>query len=264
MIMRKTLLAATAFTLASFAAPALAQDAAPAEAPAAAEPFTVTGSAALTTDYRFRGISQSNEKLAVQGGATLTHESGFYGSFWASSIDDYVAAGADAELDLIAGYSKTFNGVTLDGGLLYYVYASAADTAKTDFFEPYVSAKYTYGPVTGKVGAAYAFKQHAISASAWTGNSRDDNLYVYGELTGAIPETPISLTGHVGYSHGRSLLTFGQKDYLDWNLTAAYTWKNVTVGVTYVDTDVKKRSPYFAGYYDQVDASVLGSVTIAF
>jgi uncharacterized protein (TIGR02001 family) len=260
MIMRNSLAGFSALALALSAGPALAQDAT--DAPAS--DFTITGTAALTTDYRFRGISQSNEKLAVQGGATLTHSSGVYGSFWASSIDDYVAAGADAELDLIAGYSKTVDGVTVDGGILYYVYASAAKGVNTDFFEPYISAKYTYGPVTGKVGATYAWKQHAINAGAFTGNERDDNLYVYGELSGAVPNTPIAVTGHLGYSHGRSLLTFGQKDYLDWNLTGTYTYKNLTFGVTYVDTDVKKRSPFFAGYYDQVDPSVLGSITVAF
>lgn len=251
--MRNTLFGLSALSLALTASPALAQD-------APASPITITGLVAATTDYRFRGISQTNEKFAIQGGATATHTSGLYASFWASSIDDYVAAGADAELDLIAGYSKTIDGFTLDGGVLYYVYASAAPGTKTDFFEPYGSIKYTYGPVTGKAGFAYAWKQNALSVGA----GREDNLYLYGELSAAIPNTPFAVSGHLGYTKGRSLLTFGQKDYIDWNLTGSYTWKNITVGVTYVDTDIKKNSPYFAGFYDQVDASVLGSVTYAF
>jgi uncharacterized protein (TIGR02001 family) len=255
--MRNSLISLSALSLAMLATPALAQD-------EPASPFTITGSAALTTDYRFRGISQSNEKIAIQGGATVAHESGFYGSFWASSIDDYVAAGADAELDLIAGYSKTIDGFTIDVGALYYLYPSAADGTKTDFLEPYASVKYTYGPVTGKLGATYAYKQHALACGLNCSGTKEDNLYVYGDLSAAIPNTPLGVSGHLGYSKGRSLLTFGQKDYLDWNITGTYTYKNVTFGVSYVDTDIKKTSPYFAGFYDQVDASVLGSVTFAF
>jgi uncharacterized protein (TIGR02001 family) len=236
------------------AAPSFAQD-------APASEFTITGSAAATTDYRFRGISQSNEKIAVQAGGTITHSSGFYVSGWGSSIDDYVAAGADAELDLIAGYSTTINGFTLDGGVLYYVYPSAVKGYNSDFFEPYASIKYTYGPVTAKVGAAYAPKQKAIGSVF---NAKEDNLYVYTDLSTGIPETPITLTGHVGYSRGRSLLTFSAKDYIDWSVGAAYTYDKLTFGVSYVDTDVKKDDPYFAGFYDQVDATILGTISVAF
>ncbi len=257
--MRISHLALGAVALATLAGPAFAQDAAE-----PTDPYTVTGSVALTTDYRFRGISQSNEKLAIQGGATLTHESGIYGSFWASSIDDYVAAGADAELDLIAGYSKTIDQVTIDGGILYYVYASAAKNVKTDFFEPYASIKYAIGPATAKVGVAYAWKQNGLACGLNCDGGREDNLYLYGDLAASIPETPFGVSAHLGYSKGRSYLTSGQKDYLDWNVTGTYTWNSITFGVTYVDTDIKKTSPYFAGFYDQVDPSILGSVTFAF
>ena len=53
--------------------------------------FTVTGGATLTSDYRFRGISQTNKEPAVQGTFTITHSSGFYATWWGSSIDDYIA-----------------------------------------------------------------------------------------------------------------------------------------------------------------------------
>jgi uncharacterized protein (TIGR02001 family) len=262
--MRSSLIGLTALALAGVASPVLAQD-------APASDFTITGSAAITTDYRFRGISQSNEQFAVQGSATLTHSSGFYGSFWSSSIDDYVAAGSDTELDLIAGYSKTVSDVTLDGGLLYYVYANAAKGVNTDFLEIYGSAKTAFGPATVKGGFAYAPKQKAINAGFYTGHSKDDNLYLYGEVGYAIPDTGFALSSHIGYTHGRSLLTFGQKDYLDWNLGASYTFKNITIGVSYVDTDFKKNSLYisnasFAGFNaeDNTDATVLASITYAF
>jgi uncharacterized protein (TIGR02001 family) len=259
----RSFLGLSALALAAVATPAFAEE--------AASDFTITGSAAVTTDYRFRGISQSNEQFAVQASATATHSSGVYASFWASSIDDYVAAGSDTELDLIAGYSTTVSDVTLDGGVLYYVYANAAKGANTDFLEIYGSAKAAFGPATVKGGFAYAPKQKAINAGAFTGNSKDDNLYLYAETAYSIPDTGFGLSAHLGYTHGRSLLTFGQKDYMDWNLGATYTWKNITFGVSYVDTDFKKSSPYITGAsfpgfdaYDNVNGTVLGSVTYTF
>lgn len=251
--MRTSIIGLSAVALAAASAtPALAQD-------DSAE-FTLTGSAALVSDYRFRGISQSGKRIAAQASATLTHSSGFYGSFWASSIDDYVAAGADAELDLIGGYSTTISGVTLDGGVLYYVYPSATKGANTDFFEAYGSVKAPVGPATLKAGFAYAPKQKALSLTG----AKLDNLYLYTDASFAIPETPLALSGHLGYSKDQSFLTGGKK-YLDWNLGATYTWKAATFGVSYVDTDFPKGfiiNP--ASGKDMAKAGVVISATYAF
>src|SRR3954462_7202440 len=84
--------------------------------------FAVNGGATLVSDYRFRGISQTDRRFAVQGTFTLSHASGFYATVWGSSIDDYVAAGGDQEIDLIAGWHRTWSGTTLDLGVLYYFY----------------------------------------------------------------------------------------------------------------------------------------------
>ena len=238
---------------AAVAAPAFAQDTAP-----PAGPLTVSGGATLTSDYRFRGVSQTDKRFAVQGTLTIAHESGFYVSTWGSSIDDYVAYGSDQEIDLIAGYKKTINGTTFDVGGLYYYYPGSGG-ANTDFIEPYASVTHVFGPATAKAGVAYAPKQRALASA----HARDDNLYMYGELGGAIPGTPFSVLGHLGYSHGRSVLTGGLKGYLDWNLGVSYAWKNLTLGVSYVDTDIKKdesitpsgRHPAKAGAVFSIGAS---------
>ncbi|MDB5687900.1 MAG: hypothetical protein JWR77_2489, partial [Rhizorhabdus sp.] len=201
--MRASLFGLSALALVAAASPALAEDAAP---------FTITGSAALVSDYRFRGISQSGKRIAPQASATITHSSGFYASFWSSGIDDYVASGADAELDLIAGYSKTYSGVTFDGGLLYYVYPSATKGYNSDFLEIYGSAKSAFGPVTIKGGFAYDPKQKALASGTRT---KQDNLYLYAEASGAIPGTPFAIASHLGYSHGPSFLTANSPHYFD-------------------------------------------------
>lgn len=249
--MRASLIGLSAIALLATATPALAQD--------DSSDFTLTGSAALVSDYRFRGISQSGKHLAAQASATITHSSGFYGSFWASSIDDYVAAGADAELDLIAGYSTTVGGVTLDGGALYYVYPSAVKGAATDFLELYASAKMPVGPATIKLGAAYAPKSNALSV----GTGKEDNLYLFSDVSFTVPETPFGLSAHLGYSPDTTFIT-GDK-YLDWNVGATYTWKAATFGISYVDTDQKKgflTNP--ASGKDIAKAGVVVSATYAF
>jgi len=252
--MRASMIGLSALALVASAAPALAQD--------DTKEFTLSGTAALVSEYRFRGISQSDKRIVPQASATLTHASGAYVSFWSSAIaSDTVYPGANAELDLIAGYSTTVSGFTLDGGVLYYVYPNADSGVNSDFLEPYGSVKYTVGPVTAKGGFAYAFKQKAIAFA----HSKDDNLYVYGELSGAIPDTGFSLLGHLGYSHGRSYLTLGQKGYLDWNVGASYTIGKATFSVSYVDTDIKKfYSVYGHNGRDQAKAGVVGAVTFAF
>jgi uncharacterized protein (TIGR02001 family) len=268
--MRTFIIGATALASAMVAAPAMAEDA-PA-APAPTPDFTFNGGATVVSDYRFRGISQTDRHFAVQGTMTVTHKSGFYVSVWGSSIDDYVAAASDQEIDLIGGYSHTFGKVKLDGGVLYYVYPGHFKGAKTDFFEPYLSASGTIGPVTAKLGAAYAPKAHAIAYN----HSRDDNTYIYGELSGAIPGTGITLTSHVGHTFGRSLLSLGAKSYTDWNVGATYTWKALTVGVSYVGTSFKKhggsggidlidtQAGNNSSLYHEVKGGVVGSVGVAF
>ena len=248
--MRKSILGLSAVALAALSVPALAQD-------EATPALTVTGNAAVVSDYRFRGISQTDKRFALQGGITVTHESGFYVSTWGSSIDDYVAAGSDQELDLIAGYSKTIGAATVDVGVLYY-YFPGSGGANTDFVEPYASIKGTFGPATAKLGAAYAPKSRALSVDG--GLTREDNLYVTGDLSASIPNTPLGVSAHLGHSFGPSYLTIG-KEYTDWNIGATYTWSHLTFGVSYVDTD---KSIYSPSGRNISKAGVVGSITASF
>jgi uncharacterized protein (TIGR02001 family) len=249
--MRKSILGLSAVLLAAAATPAFAQD------EAATPEITVTANAAVVSDYRFRGVSQTDKRFALQGGITATHASGLYLSVWGSSIDDYVAAGSDQELDLIAGYSKTVGAATFDVGVLYYYYPGSHG-ANTDFVEPYASIKGTFGPATAKLTANYAPKTKALSI----GNGKEDNLYLAGDLSAAVPNTPFGLTAHLGHDIGPSYLvpTTTKKTYTDWNVGATYTWNHLTFGVSYVDTN----RDAFIGTRNITKAGVVGSLTAAF
>ena len=233
----------------------LAGLAVPASAADLGSGFSVSGGATLVSDYRFRGISQTDKRFAVQGTFSIAHKSGFYGTVWGSSIDDYVYNGADQEIDLIAGYRKTFGNTTVDGGVLYYYYPGSGGI-NSDFFEPYLSVAQAFGPVTAKVTANYAPKQSALSI----GLGPEDNLYLAGDLSAAIPKTPVSLTAHLGHSFGPSYLTIG-KEYTDWGFGGSVTVKNLTAGLSYVDTSGHFYTP---SGRDAAKAGVVASVGVAF
>ena len=243
-----------AASLAAFVAvPAAAQETAPPKA------VTVTGSVALVSDYRLRGVSQTDKEMAVQGGLTIAHESGVYVGAWASNLSGWgTFGGSNMELDLIGGYKMPISGGAIDVGLTWYMYPGGA--SKTDFAEPYVKLSGTAGPVSLLAGVAYAPKQQALGkwytggAAYATGiptrpGAKSDNLYLWGDFSGAIPTTPLTAKAHIGYSDGNSGLgpngtsAAPTGKYWDWMLGADLAIKGtpLTVSAAYIDTDISKR-----------------------
>lgn len=260
------------FSMISLGALALAA-AAPAHAQVATDPpkaLTVTGNVTAVTDYRFRGLTQTNEDPALQATLNLNHESGFYVGTFLSTID----GGSDGstplltnygavEIDLYGGYTKTFaGGVGIDAGLLYYFYADGKSGVNTDFFEPYGSVTGTLGPVTAKAGFAYAWGgQKGLDFT--TGN--DDSLYLYGEASAGIPNTPITLKGHVGRTDGSlglANLRATNDRYWDYSVTAEAAFGPFKVGASYVDTTVTDKLKYASSLGR--DATLLGYVSLSF
>jgi uncharacterized protein (TIGR02001 family) len=258
-------------TLLAAATPALAQDA-PTEPPA---DLTFSGSATVVTDYRFRGLTQSNGDPVFQATLSLNHKSGLYVGVFESLIDGgpdgstpLLTNYGDIEIDLYGGYTKTLdNGVGVDAGLLYYYYADARSGVNTDFFEPYASVSYTVGPVSAKVGGNYAWGgQKGLDFTA----GKDDSIYVYGDAAVGIPTTPVTLKGHVGYTNGSlglANIVVSDDSYLDWSVTGEMVGDHFKAGVSYVDTDVSNANVAGIGRYAKSlgrGSTVLGYVTMTF
>jgi len=221
--------------------------------------LTVSGSVGLVSDYRFRGVSQTDKEMGVQGGITLSHASGFYAGTWGSNLAGWgTFGGSNTELDLFAGYKIALgDGMALDAGLTWYMYPGGA--SETDFAELYAKLSTTVGPVNLLGGVAYAPKQQALGrwyfsgASASTGvyddaGDKEDNIYLWADISSAIPDTPITLKGHIGYSEGNSGLgpngtsVAPTGKYIDWLVGADFAVPStpLTVGVAYVDTNISK------------------------
>lgn len=277
---------ALAAAIAATALPAAAQDTDP------PKPVTVSGSVGLVSDYRFRGVSQTDKELAVQGGLTIAHESGVYIGTWASNLAGWgTFGGANMELDLIAGFKTPIgSGATLDVGATWYMYPGGFDN--TDFIEPYAKVSGTLGPASATLGVAYAPKQEALGS--WYANGaaaaagvytdpgdKNDNVYIWGDVSAGVPNTGLTAKAHLGYSWGNDGLgPFATSpaptgEYADWmvGLDYAVAGTPLTLGVAYVDTDISRREaaylqPSFSKGQDGVgqiaDATVLFSLTAAF
>ncbi len=242
--MRFTKSIAGALLLAATATPAFAQD--EAEAPDA---FTITGSATVVSDYRFRGFTQSNEEAAIQGGFTVAHESGVYVGTWGSSIG--FANGT--EIDVFAGFAKEVaSGLTADIGATVYLYPG---TANSTIIEPYFALTGTVGPATIK------------GFVAWAPDGQDSlgdagSFYTSATVTIAIPETPLKVKGSLGHAWSDSFLGGydGDGRVLDYSIGAEASWKALTFGVSYVNTN--ERAPFKETF--GADGAVLFTLGAAF
>ena len=115
----KTYLTLSAIALA--AAATLSSGTALAQAPAPAPDFTITGNFGITSDYRFRGLQQTDGDPAFQGGFDIAHSSGLYIGTWGSNVSSWAAGPATStklEIDLYGGYKTSVADVGVDVGVL--------------------------------------------------------------------------------------------------------------------------------------------------
>ncbi len=174
-----------------------------------------------TTDYVFRGVSQTNGGAAIQGGADIAIGKGYFG-VWASNVDFNTTA--DAELDMYVGYKPTFMGHTFDIGFINYTYmgGGGGDLA---FYEFKLATSMPVGPAT--LGAALFYTPD------FPGTGPHDALY--GEINFAMP---VLRDFTVGGAFGKQWVQDKAGEYGTWN--AGVTWTPVSwmsLDARYHDTD---------------------------
>jgi uncharacterized protein (TIGR02001 family) len=253
--MQKTLIAAA---LAS----ALAVPAFTAQAEEPASPHTFTGNVGLFSQYVFRGISQTNEDPALQGGFDYSHASGFYLGIWASNISwlkdapagvDPAYSSSSAEVDVYGGYRGAFgeSGVGYDVGLLQYIYPGDRNPGitKADTLEAYaavswsfLSAKYSYS-----LGDTFGVNN---SSGTW-----------YLDLSANYPITEaLTLNLHYGIQDFSGSNAGVKNDdiasYEDWKIGLSYALpQGFTVGAFYTDTSMNTTEQAF---YTNLKGKYLG------
>jgi len=240
--MRKSLLSLAVLSALSVPTITMAEEAAPAAAPAS--PHTVAYNVGLYSQYIFRGLTQTREDPALQGGVDYTHASGFYAGAWGSNIswlsDGNYYKSSSLELDLYGGYANTIGdtGIGYNVGLLQYIYPGRKNPGvkKAETTEIYGSL--TYGWLSGKVSAV-------VSDGAFGYDDADGTTYSELNLNVPLPfGTGYTAVAHYGYQDftGKTAgVSNSRYDYADWKIGLTKAFANgVNVGGYYTDTDAKK------------------------
>jgi len=223
---------------------------------ASAEPgwrdeFTLSANLGLASQYRFRGLMQTDNKPALQGGFDLAHSSGFYLGNWNSNIswlsdsDDDVSA--PIEMDFYGGYKREiYPGATIDMGVLQYYYPGDYPSGFTSPDTTELYAGLGYGPLTFKYS-------HAVTDLFGFAGSKNSQYY---DLSGRFP-TPwwgIAVNAHAGYQHLRNV---DSGSYADWSLGLTKNWdKGFSTSITYVDTNADK------DVYTNANGRYMGKATV--
>jgi uncharacterized protein (TIGR02001 family) len=235
----------------ALAGAAAAQAQASADA-APASPHTVTGNVSLVSDYRFRGISQSWRKPAVQGGFDYVHESGLYLGNWNSSVSsNSYNNGASLEVDLYGGYRFPLaEGVTADAGALLYLYPGArlnsAPASPTG--EKYDNAELYFGVTRGAFNAklSYAVTDYFGLNSTTAGYAYWNSLAPRGSSRGSTYldlnynvdlGNQFTLGLHVGHTAVRR---YGELSYTDYKVSLNKDWSGFNVCLAVVGTNADK------------------------
>jgi uncharacterized protein (TIGR02001 family) len=216
----------------------------------------LTGNIGLTSNYIFRGISNSDDHVAVQGGLDYNHDSGFFLGTWMSSVDfdEGDSNNASVEWDLYGGYAKTWNGITFNGRFLYYLYPGVhgARARAYDFWE-------LQGTVSGTL-AGFALSANIDWANDFYGAS-GDGLYIQGNISYPFLQY-FAVEGHIGHQSIDENDKYGAPSYADWSLGVSATYQGLKLGVYYIDTNISKNE-CFSGL-NWCDARVMGIATYTF
>ncbi|WP_144212620.1 TorF family putative porin [Shewanella donghaensis] len=189
----------------------------------------VTGNIGATSNYLWRGVSQTGDSVAVQGGVDYENESGFYAGTWASNVD--FGDGTSYELDLYAGYGGSITeDLSYDINYLYYAYPDSPGSV--DF---------------GEVSVGLAWKWLDVSYSHTVNGGDDiasgtldskDMMYAQANLTFPLTEK-LSLGIHYGYSDGDIITSwFGTDSYSEYNVSLSTDTDFGTISFMASDTDL--------------------------
>ncbi|CAK0775682.1 Porin [Gammaproteobacteria bacterium] len=186
-------------------------------------PSPLAGNVALVSDYKYRGVTQTDRNPALQAGLTYTHASGLYAGLWGSNVNFQDGNEASLELDLKAGYTQTIDKLSYDLWAVGYFYPGATHDLHYDFME--LGGKLGYDLGFAKLAGSlnYAPEYFGKTGAAW---------YYLLEASVPLPMN-FDIHGHYGVSD------FDRKsmdDYGDWALGIKKSIGSFDISLDYWDT----------------------------
>jgi hypothetical protein len=200
-----------------------------------AQAYEVSANVTIASDYRFRGISQNDTEIAIQGGFDVAFDNGLYVGTWGSQVDfnDPDSSDAGLELDYYFGYGGDLTEeVSYDVGYIYYDYPGSDATAF---------------PLTGNRDLDYL-----ETGEFW---------YLYADYGFELPHG-FSLGFHAGYNKfenkstdsgkdgEEAFLTDGEDKYTDYSITLGKSWQGLDFALSWVDTTLDDEECFDTSWCD--------------
>jgi uncharacterized protein (TIGR02001 family) len=182
----------------------------------------VSGSVSFTTDYVFRGISQTDNGPAIQGSFDYTQDI-FYAGMWGSNVN--FGGDESMELDLYVGVTPTTGPINWDLSLVGYFYPAADDDgAEFDYYEGIVGAS-TDITEQFSVGGQIAYSPEYFG---------DNGNALYYEINGTLA---LNDAASISGAWGNQDVDL-QGDYDTWNIGGSLAMHGFTFDLRYHDTDI--------------------------
>jgi len=220
----------------------------------------LTANVGLASDYRFRGISQSNNGAAIQGGIDYAHSSGLYLGNWNSSVSTALyPSTSGAESNLYAGWKKdVYKGLTVDVGSYNYFYLGKDNSTDSRFNTQELYAGLGYGPLSVKYSQSLS-SYFGINNSVGTTYMQADVKQSLGLVSSSLKD--LSVVAHYGQTKVANNSDFS---YNDMNVGATYALaKGWDVGVRYY-TNTSTSNALGLGRSNLYKDAVVGSITKTF
>ncbi len=182
----------------------------------------------LVSDYRFRGVSQTDKEIAAQGGFDFAHKSGFYMGTWASNVAGWANTnGNGMEIDLYLGYSTEVGGVGVDLGNLYYYYPGSDPVVTGSTVDPHTNEVYL-----GLSLGAFTFKTSYATSDYFSNPDSKGTLYY--NLSAEFPiDDSTSVGAAVGFTKPEG--TSAVEGY-DYSLGISKDIRGFSLGASYITT----------------------------
>jgi uncharacterized protein (TIGR02001 family) len=201
----------------------------------AAAGHTWTFNLGATSDYKFRGISQTAEDPAVQGSVEWAHNSGFFLNVWGSNVDFAPSdPGAEVELDLTAGYVHEFNENTSATAKVIYYWYPGADTDDANYWELIASATHNFGAFSGSVLVAYTPDYYG---------GTDSGVYIAAGVEAPINDW-LGVSANLGQQSFDDNGAVGIPDYITWDFGATLTYQMFSFDLRYIGADIDEPECY--------------------